>query len=79
MKEQALLEHVLLPILSQPESLEFNFIEGSAVVVIELTVHDDDVALFTDDDSSLLNALQQILIVSGGKRKPSLELLNIAD
>ena len=78
MKEQTLLEHVLVPIVSQPESLEFNFIEGSAVVVIELTVHDDDVALFTDDESNLLNALQQILIVAGGKRKPSLELMNIA-
>ena len=78
MKEQALLEHVLLPILSQPEALEFNFIEGSAVVVIELKVHDDDVPLFTEDESQLLSALQQLLIVSGGKRKPSLELLNIA-
>ena len=78
MNAQALIEHVLKPIVSHPDSLEFNVIEGNAVIVIELKVHDDDVALLTDDDSELLQSLQQLLTVSAGERKPSLELLNIA-
>jgi predicted RNA-binding protein YlqC (UPF0109 family) len=78
MKLQELIEHVLHPIVSNPDAMEFNIIEGSAVIVIELTVHDDDVELLTKDDNTLFQSLQHLLTVSAGERKPSLELLNIA-
>jgi predicted RNA-binding protein YlqC (UPF0109 family) len=78
MKLQELIEHVLRPIVSFPDAMEFNIIEGSAVIVIELSVHDDDVEVLTKDDSTLFQSLQHLLTVSAGERKPSLELLNIA-
>ena len=78
MKLQELIEHVLRPIVSHPDAMEFNIIEGSAVIVIELTVHDDDVEVLTKDDNTIFQSLQQLLTVSAGERKPSLELLNIA-
>ena len=78
MNLQELIKHVLNPIVSHPEAMEFNVIEGSAVVVIELTVHNDDVELLTKDENALFQSLQHLLTVSAGERKPSLELLNIA-
>ena len=78
MNAQSLIEHVLGPIVSHPEAMGFNVIEGNAVTVIELTVHDDDVAMLNDNDSELLHSLQHLLTVSAGKNKTSLELVNNA-
>jgi len=76
MNAQPLIEHVLGAVVAHPESLEFNVIQGNAVMVVELTVHDDDVSLLTQNDSALLQSLQHLLTVSAGKQKTSLELIN---
>jgi predicted RNA-binding protein YlqC (UPF0109 family) len=78
MNAQALIEHVLGPVVTHPDSLEFNVIQGNAVMVVELTVHDEDVSLLTKNDSALLESLQHLLTVSAGKQKTSLELINTA-
>jgi predicted RNA-binding protein YlqC (UPF0109 family) len=78
MNAQALIEHILKPIVQYPESLEFNIIEGSAVIVVELRVHDDDLTILTNNDSEMMHSIQQLLTVSAKELKPSLELLNLA-
>ena len=79
MNPEALITHVLKPLVSHPEAMEFNVIEGTAVIVIEMRVHDEDVSVLTNDESALLGSLQHLLTVSASERKPSLELLNIAE
>ena len=78
MKVQELIRHILEPVLQHPSEIQFNVIEGSQVMIVELQVHDDDVHILTDNDSSILQSIKQLLTVSAGELKPSLELLNIA-
>ena len=48
-------------------------------MIIELAVHDADRALLTGNDGALLGAIQQVLAIAGGDRKPVLDLLGRDD
>lgn len=75
-RAQELISHLLMPLLSQKDGMEMNVIEGSATVIIELTLHSDDHELLRKDEEDLLRNLQQILTVASNERKFSLELLD---
>ncbi len=72
---QALIEHLLQPILQHPADMKLNVIEGKASLLIELQVHDDDVEIVCGQNNSRLQAIRHILSIASGKRKPSLELI----
>ena len=77
MKE--LVEYMVRPIVDHPDDVQVDVVDGSASVVIELTVNPADVAGLAGSDDGLLSAMQKVLAVAGGTRKPVLDLLDGSD
>ena len=75
-KIEAVLNHLLKPLLSHPDDMALNMIEASATILVELTLHADDNAYLNSDDMHLLRAVQQLLsVASSREKKYSLELM----
>ncbi len=75
MKE--LVEYMVRPIVDHPDDVSVHLLEGDASVLLELSVHPDDAAALRDGDGdSLLSAMQKVVAVAGGARKPVLDLLD---
>lgn len=75
LRAEELLGHLLPPLLSHADQINLNIIEGSATVIIELKVHEDDSVILLKDEEALLKNVQQVLTVASQDRKFSLELL----
>lgn len=71
---EALVRHLVVPLLSQPDALALNTVEGEDVTVVELSVHDDDRHLFGGEDS-MLRAVRSVLSAAAGSRKATVELI----
>lgn len=75
MKE--LVEYMVRPLVDHPEDVSVNVLEGSASVLIELAVHEDDAAALREgDEGGIFAAMQKVVAVAGGNRKPVLDLLD---
>jgi predicted RNA-binding protein YlqC (UPF0109 family) len=74
-----LLEHTITPLLEHPEDLNLSIVEGEAVTLIEVSVHDDDLGNVSGEDDSHLRALRRILSIASGAKKASLELVYPAE
>lgn len=74
-RAKELISHLLLPLFSHTEDVEVNVIEGSATVIIELKLHENDRELLMADEESVLRNVQQLLTVASNERKFSLDLL----
>ena len=70
-----LVSYVVGSLVEHPDAVDIKAVEGENSVIIELQVHEDDRARLTDDDSALLGAIQQVLAIAGGDRKPVLDLV----
>ena len=75
LRAQKLVSHLLGPLFSHAEDIEMNVIEGSATVIIELKVHEEDKQLLLKDEEDLLKNVQQLLTVASDERKFSLDLI----
>ena len=73
---EALATYMVKSVVANPDDVQVTAVEGAASVVLELRVHDDDVSLVRGEDDSTLRAMQQILAVAGGPRKPILDLIS---
>ena len=73
---QALVEYMVQPLVQHAEYVRVNVVEGSASVLYELRVHPEDLHRVRGTDGQLVRAMQQILSVAGGARKPVLDLLD---
>lgn len=75
MKE--LVEFMVRPIVDHPDDVQVNVMEGSASVLLELSVNESDAAMLRSGGSDgLLAAMQKVIAVAGGARKPVLDLLD---
>ena len=74
-----LVSYVVNSLVSRPDDVKINTIEGDASVLIELSVHADDQATLLDNEGALLGSIQQVLAIAGGDRKPVLDLVNRDD
>jgi predicted RNA-binding protein YlqC (UPF0109 family) len=74
-KASASLEHLLKPILSYPDAMTLNVIQGNATIIVELAVHGDDHAYLSDEENQILQSLKQLLAVTRFERKVVIELL----
>ena len=74
-RAKSALEYFFSPLVSNFESIQFNVIEGNAVAIIEVLVHQADFDYLNDGENSLFLALQKLISVSCKERKISLELL----
>jgi predicted RNA-binding protein YlqC (UPF0109 family) len=72
---EALVRHLVEPIVSHPEAVSLNIVEGEAVVALELKVHPDDRAAVEGEKGRTLRSIRAILSAAAGKRKATLDLV----
>lgn len=72
---EALVRHLVEPIVSHPEDLQLQAVEGEASVVLEMVVHADDRELFEADGNRTLRAIRNVLSAAAGRRKATLDLV----
>ncbi len=70
-----LVRHVVTPLVAHPDEVRVAAVEGTASVIYELRVHPDDLDAVRGPKGKHLKALQQLLAVAGGPRKPVLDLI----
>lgn len=72
---EALVRHLVTPLVSHPEAVSIQTVEGEAVVMLELVVHPDDRARLDDDKGRTLRAIRNVLSAAAGSRKATLDLV----
>ena len=73
---EELIQHIVKPLLTHPDSLNLQVTEGESSIFIEMGVHDDDVSAVLGKDKERLTALKHLMSIASGPKKPSLELTN---
>ena len=73
MKE--LVEYMVRPLVDHPDDVQVSVLEGSASILLELRLHPEDERQVRGPQNQLLRAMQQVLAVAGGPRKPVLDLV----
>jgi predicted RNA-binding protein YlqC (UPF0109 family) len=72
---EALVRHLVEPIVTHPGSVSLQAVEGEAVVMLELVVHPEDRARVEGDKGRTLRAIRNILSAAAGSRKATLDLV----
>ncbi|MEQ1503965.1 MAG: KH domain-containing protein [Myxococcota bacterium] len=72
---EALVRHLVEPIVSHPDAVSLQTVEGEAVVMLELVVHPDDRERVDGDKGRTLRAIRNILSAAAGSRKATLDLV----
>jgi len=72
---EALIRHLVHPLVGHPDDVQIQELAGDAVTVYELSLHEDDQALFEDDGGRLLRSIRTVLSAGSGHQKSSLELV----
>lgn len=65
----------LTPLLSNPEAFSCNIVQGTHILMVEISVSDEDHAYLSAEDSQVFQSLQHLLSVTRFERKVSLELV----
>ncbi len=73
---ERLVEVLARSLVAQPDSVQVNTIEGETVIIVELTVDDDDVSRIVGEGGRVIKAIRQVLSAASGRRKTVLELVN---
>ncbi len=73
---QRLVDFLARGLVSRPDDVRVNAVEGETVLIVELSVHDDDVSRILGDDGRIVKAMRQVLSAASGRRKTMLELVN---
>lgn len=71
---EALVRHLIEPLVAHPEAIEINDAGAEASIILELTVHDDDRALFEENDGRALRHVRTLLSAAAGRKKATIEL-----
>lgn len=72
---EALVRHLVEPIVDHPDSISLRQIDGEAATIFELVVHPDDRAVVEGDKGRTLRSIRNILSAAAGHRKASLDLV----
>jgi predicted RNA-binding protein YlqC (UPF0109 family) len=70
-----LAEHLIKPIVSHPDDVTVQMVEGEAVTILEVVVHPDDRAVFDADDGRTLRAIRNIVSAAAGRRKATVDIV----
>ncbi len=71
---EGLVRHLITPLVKHPESISIDVTEGEASIVLELDVHEDDLALFHADDGRVLRNVRTVLSAAAGSKKATIDL-----
>lgn len=73
---EALVRHLVEPIVQHPDAVSLQTVDGDAVVVFELSVHPEDRERVDGDKGRTLRAIRNVLSAAAGRRKASLDLVD---
>lgn len=73
---EALVRHLVEPLVRHPGDVSLQTVEGEAVVMLELVVHPDDRAWLDEDKGRTLRAIRNVLSAAAGSRKATLDLVD---
>ena len=76
---EGLVDFMVRSVVNNPDAVKLDVTEGDASVFYELDVADEDRDLITGGETSLLDAMRQILAASSGKRRGVIELAGESD
>lgn len=76
---KALVEFLVRGIVSQPELVVVNAVEGESSVLLELSVSPADVDAVLGREGETFQALRTLLSASSGRRKAVLELAQVTE
>ena len=71
---EALVRHLVEPLVKHPEGISLRVVEGEASIILELSVDPDDRPLFLQDDGRVLRHVRTILSAAAGSRKATIDL-----
>ena len=71
----SLLKHLVSPIVSNPDDVSLQAIEGDASILLELKVSPDDHDRVRGDEGRTLRALRTVLSAAAGQRKATVDLV----
>lgn len=72
---EALVRHLVEPIVAHPDAVSIQTVEGEAVVLLELVVHPDDRERVDGDKGRTLRAIRNVLSAAAGSRKATVDLV----
>ena len=70
-----LTSYLVRSIVSHPDDVQVNVVDGASSVLLELRVNPEDVDQLQGNDGKNFQAIQQVLSAAGGRRKPVLDLI----
>jgi predicted RNA-binding protein YlqC (UPF0109 family) len=73
---EALVRHLVLPIVKHPGEVSIRVVEGEAVITLELTVHPDDREAVDGERGRTLRSIRNILSAAAGSKKATLDLMD---
>ena len=76
---EELVSYMVRSIVKHPNDVQVSTVEGAVSLLLELRVHPDDVEQVRGPDNRHFAAMQMLLAVAGGDRKPVLDLVGIDD
>ena len=73
---EGLIRHLVTPFVAHPDDVKVKVVEGDAAIILEMSVHDADRHLLTDEDGRTLRHVRTVLNAAAGSRKATLDLLD---
>ena len=74
-----LIRFLIQDIVRHPGDVRINEVQGDASVLLELSVHPDDLRLVRGPDEETLRSIRTVLSAASGRRKVVLDLIDPAD
>lgn len=71
---EALVRHLIEPLVAHPEAIQINDAGGEASIILELTVHEDDREVFEENEGRALRHVRTLLSAAAGRKKATIEL-----
>ena len=73
---QDLVFHLVKPLVSHPDDVKVQLVEGEATVMLEMSVHADDRERVLGENGRTLRSIRNVLSAAAGRRKATLDLVD---
>ena len=71
-----LVHHLVKPIVVHPDDVHVQVVEGEAAVMLEMSVHPDDMERVEGEGGRTLRSIRNVLSAAAGRRKATLDLVD---
>ena len=72
---EALLNHLVKPIVAHPDSVKVQIVESEDVTILEFIVHEDDYERLKEGGGRTLRSIRNIISAAAGKNRASVDLV----